>query len=169
MAPSGFRTAASSPLKHFFLQIRKNICYARHICAVNNLPKCTQWPLVSKWSVCVRAQSLQSCATLCDPMDHGPPGFSVHGTPQAKHRNGLPFPSPAIKYEVREGSEVKSLSRVQLFATPWTACSLTGSSVHGIFQARVLEWVAIIYFLYKQELEGDMLIVWLYKLGSTNK
>ena len=34
--------------------------------------------------------------------------------------------------------EVKSLSRVQLFATPWTE----GSS-HRIFQARVLEWVAI--------------------------
>ena len=27
------------------------------------------------------------------------------------------------------------------FATPWTA----GSSVHGIFQARVLEWVAIAF------------------------
>ena len=35
--------------------------------------------------------------------------------------------------------KVKLLSRVQLFATPWTA----GSSVHGIFQARVLEWVAV--------------------------
>jgi len=32
--------------------------------------------------------------------------------------------------------------RVQLLATPWTA-ALPGSSVHGIFQARVLEWVAI--------------------------
>ena len=28
-------------------------------------------------------------------------------------------------------------------ATPWTVCSLPGSSVHGIFQARILEWVAI--------------------------
>ena len=37
----------------------------------------------------------------------------------------------------------KSLSRVWLFATLWTVCSLPGSSVHGIFQARVLEWVAI--------------------------
>ena len=37
-------------------------------------------------------------------------------------------------------SEVKSLSRVWLFATP---CSSQGFSVHGIFQARVLEWVAI--------------------------
>ena len=91
-----------------------------------------------------------------------------------------------IKYEQRKG---KSLSRVQLFATPWTAayqaplsvglsrqeywsgvpfpspihesesevaqsrltlsdpmdCSLPGSSIHGIIQARVLEWVAIAF------------------------
>ena len=91
------------------------------------------------------------------------------GLSRQEHRNGLPFPSPSIKYEVSEGSEVKSLSCVQLFATPWTACNLPVSSVHWIFQARVLEWVAIIYFLHKQELEGDMLIVWLYNLGTTNK
>ena len=39
-------------------------------------------------------------------------------------------------------SEVKWLSRVRLFVTPMD-CSLPGSSVHGIFQARVLDWVAI--------------------------
>ena len=39
-------------------------------------------------------------------------------------------------------SEVKSLSRVWLFCDPMD-CSLQGSSVHGIFQATVLEWVAI--------------------------
>ena len=37
---------------------------------------------------------------------------------------------------------VKSLSRVQLFVTPRTS-SLPGSFLHGILQARVLEWVAI--------------------------
>ena len=37
-----------------------------------------------------------------------------------EQRSGLPFPSPVIKYEVSEGSEVKSLSCVRLFATPWT-------------------------------------------------
>ena len=36
--------------------------------------------------------------------------------------------------------KVKLLSRIWLFATPW---SLPGFSVHGIFQARVLEWVAV--------------------------
>ena len=39
-------------------------------------------------------------------------------------------------------SEVKSLSHVRLFATPWTVAH-SGSSVHGILQARILEWVAI--------------------------
>ena len=34
------------------------------------------------------------------------------------------------------------LSAVWLFVTPWT-CSLPGSSVHGIFQARIPDWVAI--------------------------
>ena len=47
--------------------------------------------------------------------------------------------------------KVKSLSCVGLFATPWTA-GPRGSSVHGIFQARVLEWGAIAFsnmLLYK--------------------
>ena len=37
------------------------------------------------------------------------------------------------------------LSPVRLFVTPWTVCSPPGSSVHGVFQARILEWVAISY------------------------
>ena len=39
-------------------------------------------------------------------------------------------------------SEWQSLSCAQLFSTPWTIYSLPGSSVHGILQARILEWVA---------------------------
>ena len=38
--------------------------------------------------------------------------------------------------------KVKSLSRVRLFATPWTV-AYQGSSVDGIFQARILEGDAI--------------------------
>ena len=41
--------------------------------------------------------------------------------------------------ELYKKDKVKSLSHVQLFVTPWTP----GSSIHGIFWARVLEWVAI--------------------------
>ena len=35
----------------------------------------------------------------------------------------------------------KSLSRVQLFATPWT-----DYTVHGILQVRILEWVAFAFY-----------------------
>ena len=49
---------------------------------------------------------------------------------------------PDIKFmKVKE--KVKSLSRVRL-CDPMS-CSLPGSSVHGLFQARVLEWVAIAF------------------------
>ena len=40
---------------------------------------------------CVRAQSLQSCPTLCNPMDCSLPGSSVHGILQASR---LPCPPP---------------------------------------------------------------------------
>ena len=40
---------------------------------------------------------------------------------------------------------VLSLNRVQLYYNPMV-CSPTGSSVHGIFQARILGWVAISFF-----------------------
>ena len=36
----------------------------------------------------------QSCPTLCDPIDCSPPGSSVHGIPQARILEWLPFPSP---------------------------------------------------------------------------
>ena len=54
---------------------------------------------------------------------------------------------------------MKSLGRVQLFVTPWTACSLPGSSVHGIFQARVLEWGATA-FSGRTDVEAETPIHW---------
>ena len=49
----------------------------------------------------------------------------------------------AQKYIYLMKVKVKFLSRVWLFTTPWTVCSPLGSSVHGVLQARMLEWVAI--------------------------
>ena len=39
----------------------------------------------------VGAKSLQSCSTLCDPMDCSPPGSSVHGILQARMQMGHHF------------------------------------------------------------------------------
>ena len=64
------------------------------------------------------AKSLQSCPTLCDPTDGSLPGSPVPGILQARTPGWFAnsFPN-AWKWKVK----VKSLSRVWLFATPWTA------------------------------------------------
>ena len=60
------------------------------------------------------------------------------GFSRQEHWSGLPFPSPV--HERKSESEV-SLSCPTL-CNPMD-CSLPGSSIHGLFQVRVLEWVAI--------------------------
>ena len=47
------------------------------------------------------AKSLQSCPTLCDPMDCSPPGSAVPGILQARTLE-LPFPSPMHESEKRK-------------------------------------------------------------------
>ena len=45
------------------------------------------------------AKSLQSCPTLCDPIDGSPPGSPIPGIPQARTLEWLPFPSPMHESE----------------------------------------------------------------------
>ena len=64
------------------------------------------------------AKSLQSCPTVCNPIDGSPPGSPVPGILQARTLEWVAISfSNAWKWKVK----VKLLSRVQLFATPWTA------------------------------------------------
>ena len=64
------------------------------------------------------AKSLQSCPTLCDPIDGSPPGSPVPGILQARTLEWVAISfSNAWKGKVK----VKSLSLVRLLVTPWTA------------------------------------------------
>ena len=64
------------------------------------------------------AKSLQLCPTLCEPTDGSPPGSPVPEILQARTLEWVPISfSNAWKWKVK----VKSLSRVLLLATPWTA------------------------------------------------
>ena len=90
-------------------------------------------------SAAAAAALLQSCPTLCNPTDGSPQAPLSLGFSRQEHWSGLPFPFPVHKSE----SEV-----TQSCLTPRDPmdCSLPGSSVHGIFQARVLEWGAIAFY-----------------------
>ena len=64
------------------------------------------------------AKSLQSRPTLCDPIDGSPPGSPVPGILQARALEWVAISfSNAWNWKVK----VKSLSRVRLLVTPWTA------------------------------------------------
>ena len=75
-------------------------------------------PQKYKGSCYAAAKSLQSCPTLCDPIDGSPPGSPVPGILQARTLEWVAISfANAWKWKVK----VKSLSRVWLLATPWTA------------------------------------------------
>ena len=64
------------------------------------------------------AKSLQSCPTLCDPIDGSPAGCLVPGILQARTLEWVAISfSNAWKWKVK----VKWLSRIRLLATPWIA------------------------------------------------
>ena len=72
------------------------------------------------------AKSLQSCPTLCDPIDGSPPGSPIPGILQARTLEWVAISfSSAWKWKVKG----KSLSPVWLFTTPWTAAHQTPPSM----------------------------------------
>ena len=86
------------------------------------------------------AKSLQSCLTLCDPIDGSPPGPSPWDSPGKNTGVGCYFLLQCMR--VKSESEV---TQSCLTLSDPMDCSPSGSSAHGIFQARVLEWGAIVF------------------------
>ena len=68
------------------------------------------------------------------PIDGSHQALPSLGFSRQEYQSGLPFPSPMHESEVTQSCLTLSDSM---------DCSLPGSSVHGIFQAIVLEWIAI--------------------------
>ena len=76
--------------------------------------------------VAAAAKSLQSCPTLCDPRDGSPPGSPVPGILQARTPEWVAISfSNAWKWKVKG----KSLSRVRLLVSPWTAADQASPSM----------------------------------------
>ena len=139
----------------------------------------------------MHAKQLQSCPTLCDPMDCSPPLSSVHEILQARILEwiampysreifltqglnlcllgllhwwvgSLPLTPPGkpiecLLYTNHSAKSVKCMISFSLHTSYYCCfvaksclilcdpmdCSLPGSSVHGISQARVLQWITI--------------------------
>ena len=104
------------------------------------------------------AKSRQSCPTLCDPRDGSPPGPAVPGILQARTLDWVAISfSNAWKWKVK----VKSLSRVWLLVTPWTAAYQAPPSMgfsrqeYGVGCHCLLQWYTLLYI--KEIINNDSL------------
>ena len=92
------------------------------------------------------AKSRRSCPTLCDPIDGSPSGSPVPGILQTRTLEWVAISFSNAKWikckAMKSESEVAQSSLT--LRDPMDR-SLPGSSIHGIFQARVLEWGAIAF------------------------
>ena len=98
-------------------------CYLT-VCSHDFFTVHTQWRRKRTSSlVCFPAQSLQSCPTLCEPVDHSPPGSSVHGILQARILECVAI----------------SFSRESSWPRDWTCISCIGSQI--LYHSKVREVV----------------------------
>ena len=126
-------------------------------------------------SAAAAAKLLQSCPTLCDPIDGSPPGSTVPGILQARTLEWIAISfSNAWKWKVK----VKSLSRVLLFAIPWTAAYQAPPSM-GFFRQEYWSGLPlpspwnpgsclfllflIFYFVFEY---SQLTILWLFQVNS---
>ena len=87
---------------------------------------------------------LQSCPTLCDPMDCSPPGSSVRGNFQTRILEWVPIFFSGRSSQPRDQTQVSCacdqfLSGAQLFVTSWSVVTQAPLSMGFIRQ----EWVAV--------------------------
>ena len=108
-----------------------------------------QASFVSKWrldasanAAAAAAASLQSCPTLCDPIDVWKPTRLPRPWDSPGKNTGVGCHFLLQYMKVKSESEVAQ--SCPTLRDPMD-CSLPGSSVHGIFQARVLEWGTIAF------------------------
>ena len=98
-----------------------------------------------------RAKSLQSSLTLCDPMDCGPPGCSVHGTLQARILEWVAMPSSRGSSRPRDRNRVSYVSCMgrQVLAVLLKCCEkqlylvLSSAAIQGKFwqmSTFILQW-----------------------------
>ena len=101
------------------------------------------------------AKLLQSCPTLCDPIDSSPPGSPIPGILQARTLEWVAISfSNAWKWKVK----VKSLSHVRLLVTPWTSAYQAPPSM-GFSRQEYWSGVSLpslmMYPAYKLNKQGD--------------
>ena len=113
--------------------LKETSCFNGSPCYMIFWPR---FPGAEQLSSVAAAKLLQSCPTLCDPIDSSPPGSSTPGILQARILEWV-----AISFS-NACMHAKSLQLCLTLCDPMDS-SPPGSSVLRILQAIILDWVAI--------------------------
>ena len=98
--------------------------------------------------IAAAAKSLQSCLTLCDPIDGSPPGSPSLGFSRQEHWSGWPFPSPVHESEkwkwshsvISDSSRPQGLQPTRLLR-PWDFPGKSiGVGCHCLLQGELGRW-----------------------------
>ena len=100
---------------------------------------------------CAAAKSIQSCPILCDPIGQPTRLCRPWDSPGKNTGVGCHFLLQCMKVK----SEGEVAQSCLILSDPMDCC-LPGSSIHGIFQARVLEWVAIAFSMLACEMSANV-------------
>ena len=126
---------------------RWNLCPLQWECRVltTQLPrKWFSWPANQH---CLHAKLLQSCLTLCDPMDYSPPGSFVHGILQARIQEWLPCPPPGhLPYPGTEPASLLSPALAGGFFTTSTTWEAHALYSYFIYSSKVGKNVYLPHF-----------------------
>ena len=95
--------------------------------------------------MCVLAT--QSCLPLCDAMDCGPRGSSVHGSLQARIWSGLPFPSPEDLPDMGNKSWSPALQADSLLSEPPEKPILTNIQFKFLYFKKYTYYINILQLL----------------------
>ena len=88
----------------------------------------------------VHAQSLQSCLTLCDLMDYGPPGFSLHGIFQARIVEWVAMPSSRVSSRPRNQTCISCISCIGKWILYWLSHQEKEMATHSSILAWRIPW-----------------------------
>ena len=103
---------------------------------------------VSHVYTCTGAKSLQSCPTLCNPIDCSLPGSSVHGTFQARVLEWVVIPSPRRSSQPRGRTRVSHISCIQVGSLPLVPPGKPLISVYLSSKLLKLHTLSMYSFLY---------------------
>ena len=100
------------------------------------------------------AKSLQSCLTLCDPIDGSPPGSASLGFSRQEHWSGLPFLSPVKGFGIVNETEISIFLELScFFDDPADVGNLiSDSSVFSKYSLNI--WKFTLHVLLKSSLEN---------------